>query len=94
MGASCARSVAPWSALFGVIWLVMLTLTVHTQPIDGCTADHDIVNDGETAFTSHPITLAVLDATVGQYRSFIEPHTAVMKLLGDGYFIRVEESPY
>lgn len=68
-------------------------MAVHALAIDGCAADHDIVDDGEAAFASYPIALAVLDPTVGQDCSLVKLHTSVVELFSDGNFIWVEEVP-
>jgi len=61
--------------------------------IDGNAADHDIVDDREAALASDPVALSVLDATVGQDGSLVEPHASTVELLGDWDFLGMEEVP-
>jgi hypothetical protein len=64
------------------IMMLSLTLTLHAVPVDAGTTDHDIVHDRETALASYPVTLTVLQTTVGQYSGFVKPHSSAVLRLG------------
>jgi hypothetical protein len=48
----------------GIPVIGLLTLAIQPLAIDGGATDHYIVDDRETALTTDPVALAVLDATV------------------------------
>jgi hypothetical protein len=73
---------------------VELTLALHAVPVNTRAADHDIVNDGEATLASHPITLAILQATIGQDSCLVQTHPSTMHGLGQRELVRVEELPY
>lgn len=71
-----------------------LTLALYTLSVDASAADEDIIDDGEAAFAADPFTLAVFQATVGQYGSLVEPHAAAMLCFGQRNLVRMEELPH
>jgi hypothetical protein len=71
-----------------------LTLALHADPVNTRADDHNIVHDRETALASHPVALAVLQATVGQDSRLIKTHSSAVLGLGQREFLGVEELPY
>lgn len=71
MGASAARSARRQRARPGRRKMHALTIAFQPASVDAGTDDHDIVNDGETAFATNPVAISILDSTVGQHGSLI-----------------------
>lgn len=72
----------------------MLTLTLHSVPVNTGTAHHYIVNDRETALAADPVALAVLEPAIRQYSRLVERHSAAILGLGELQLLRMEELPY
>jgi hypothetical protein len=72
----------------------MLTLALHAVPVDTRAAHHYIVDDRKTALAPDPVTLPVLQSTVGQDSCFVKPHPSVVLRPGEVQLFRVEELPY
>lgn len=62
--------------------------------IDTGTAHHYIVHNRETAFAADPVSLTVLEATVGQHSCLVKRYSATIFGLGEVQLLRVEELPY
>jgi hypothetical protein len=61
--------------------------------IDRGAADHDIVDNGEAALASDPVALAILDTTVRQDGSLVEPHSSTVELLCYRDLVGMKEVP-
>lgn len=62
--------------------------------VDTRTTDHDIVNNREATLTADPLSLAVLESTVGQDSSLVEVDASAVLCSGERKLIRVEELPH
>jgi hypothetical protein len=61
-----------------------LTLTRQASSIDGCTDNHNIIDDGETAFDTSPLSFLISHPAVGQDSSFVHLDTLLVKCLCEG----------
>lgn len=93
MGASTARSVHAHQYRVQGVREESRTLARHSPAVDTGAANHDIVNDGETALAADPVTITVPDLAVGQNGSFVELDATTVEVLGERNLIRVEEVP-
>jgi hypothetical protein len=61
--------------------------------IDTRATDHDIVDNGEAAFTADPLSLTVLESAVGQDGSLVEVYSSAILCSGERKLVWVEELP-
>lgn len=68
-------------------------MTLHAIAVDAGADHHDIINYGEAAFASDPVSLTVPESAIRENRSLIEPYATTMLGLGNGKFLGMEEIP-
>lgn len=74
--------------------MASLTLTLHPVPVDAGTDHHDIVHYRKTALASYPVTLTILETTVGQHSGFVKPHSSAVFCFGQRQLVWMKEVPH